>query len=356
MISSQAAGLLEALHEPAMLLERDGMIVRANRALKRLLGSEVAERTIFDLTVDDAGKLDRYLGRCLGSGDPLMGSMRLRAEGRILKIQCKGSAVRFEDENLVLLRLSDSGEPRFAALTETLVELRQELKKRRRSEAMLEEAVRERELLLRELEHRVKNNMQMLSGLLSGAEREASSPEAKAALKDASLKFSAVRTVQQLLYRSDDLEMVNSQPLVRTLIEAIATLSTEPMRTAVNVEPIDLPIDTAVPIGLILNELLTNAVKYGRPPSGTQQLCVDFVCHEDKIRLAVQDNGLGFDPSESLKRASGIGLVRGLLRQLGGSFAVERAGGSRCIVTFPVPQGAVMRNKLRCSTKSFTTE
>lgn len=347
MIGSQAAGLLEALHEPAMLLDRDGLVLRANRALKRVIGSEIADCAIFDLTDDDAtAQLHRYLGRCRGSGDPLVGSICLRLEHRTLHIQCQGSAVRFDDVNLVLLRLSDSDEPRFSALTKTLAELREELKRRRRSEAMLEESVRERLLLHRELEHRVKNNMQMLSALLSGAERETDSPEAKAALRDASLRFSAVRTVQQLLYRSDDLETIGSQPLVNTLMDAISSLSPEPLQTELNVEPIDFPIESAVPIGLILNELLTNAVKYGRPPTGAPKVCVDLVSNGDKISLAVQDNGLGFNLSESVKRASGIGLVRGLLRQLGGAFEVKRAGGSCCLATFPVPRGTVLKSDL----------
>lgn len=341
-VGSQVASLLEALHEPAMLLYRDGLVFYANRALKRVLGSETADRAMFDLTdVDTAAELDRYLSRCLGSGDPLVGSLCLLVKGRSFNMQCKGSAVRFEDENLVLLRLSDPDDSRFSTLTKTLGELREELKSRRHSEAMLEESVREQVLLHRELEHRVKNNMQMLSALLSGAERETNSAEAKAALRNASLRFSAVRTVQQLLYRSDDLQTIGSQPLVNTLMDAIAALSPEPLQTEINVEPIDLPIETAVPLGLILNELLTNAVKYGRPPSGVQKLRVDFVSHEDKIRLAVQDNGLGFDLSESPKRASGIGLVRGLLRQLGGSFEVGQAGGTQCLATFPMPRGSV---------------
>lgn len=344
MIGPQAVGVLEALHEPALLLTRDGSIAFANRAFKRILGEQIAGRDLSDFAEDDAGRIGRYLERCLGSGDPLIGSMHIRAEGRPRKLQCKGNAVLLDDENLVLLRLSGSGVPRFASLTETVGDLREELKRRKQSEAMLEESVRERELLLRELEHRVKNNMQMLSALLSSAEREASSPEAKAALRDASLKFSAVRTVQQLLYRSDDIAAIGSQPLVRTLVETVSMLSAQPMRTEVNVEPIDLPIESAVLIGLILNELLTNALKHGRPRSGTQSLHVDFVSQEGKIYLAVQDNGPGFDPPVSLKRASGIGLIRGLLRQLGGSFAVEHDSGSRCVVTFPAPSGALMRN------------
>lgn len=347
MIGSQAISLLEAFHEPSLLVTGNGLVLRANRSLKRMLKSDIENRVIFDFANSTNNiQLGTYLVRCLGSGEPLVGSLRLLVDGSTFDLQCRGNAVRLSNGPVVLLRLSDADETRFSALTKTVAELKEELQRRRRSEAMLEESVRERVLLHRELEHRVKNNMQMLAALLSGAEREAASPEAKAALQDASLRFSAVRTVQQLLYRSVDLETIDAQSLVNTLVEAITILSPQPMQTKINVEPIDLPIESGVPIGLILNELLTNAVKYGCPLTGAQEVGVDFVSCEDKIRLAVQDNGPGFDLSETLKRASGIGLVRALLRQLGGSFEVMRIGGSLCIATFPMPQGSLSRSRM----------
>jgi two-component sensor histidine kinase len=229
------------------------------------------------------------------------------------------------------------GDSQFAALTRTIAEQKHELKKRMRSEAMLKEALEERKLLLRELEHRVKNNMQMLSALLSGAEREAESVEAKTALKEASQRFSAVGAVQQLLYRSETLTTISSHALVSTLVGALSTMSIEPIETDISVEPHDLPIERAVTIGLILNELLTNAVKYGRPASGMQKVKVDFARKGSQLALIVHDNGPGFDLVETRKRSSGIGLVRGLLRQLSGSLRIERNDGCRCIVNFTEP-------------------
>ena len=340
MIGSQAAALLEALNEPAMLVSRSGIVVRANRALARLLGRNITDTPLFSLLGSGAKPFALYLERCLGSGEPLVGSISLSDNGDAQKIRCQGSAVRSEEDHLVLLRLTAESEPGFAALTRTVSGLREELRRRRRSEARLAESVRERELLLRELDHRVKNNMQMLSALLSGAVREADSLEAKAALKDASLRFSAVSAVHQLLYRSDNLGSISSEALVSTLTDAITTLSSEPPLLKMVVDPMDLPIDTAVPIGLILNELLTNAMKYGCPETGAQTLLVEFVLKAGTIDLSVHDNGQGFDLSETRKRASGIGLVRGLLRQLGGSLRVERRNGSRCTVSFPEPQAA----------------
>jgi two-component sensor histidine kinase len=343
VVGSQATALLDALHEPAMLVAQTGTILYANRALRRVYGRDLAQGRLAEILDPASADPKPYLARCLGSGDALVGSLNLAIGGVVRKAQCKGSAVRGEGEPLILLRLTLSSEPRFAALSQSVAELTEELGKRKRSEAMLEESIRERELLLRELEHRVKNNMQMLSALLSGAEREASSAEAKAALKDASLRFSAVSAVQQLLYRSESLETIGSQALVSTLTNAVATIASDPLKMDADVDPMDLPIDVAVPIGLILNELLTNALKYGRPATGTQSVRVTFVRDAGRLRLCVADNGPGFDLSETRKRASGLGLVRGLLRQLGGAIEVQRSGGSHCIVSFPEPKGLTIR-------------
>jgi two-component sensor histidine kinase len=343
MVGTEATALLDALHEPAILVERTGAIVGANRAFKRVLGSVTFPRQLAQLLNSDVDALELYLSRCLGSSDALVGALDLWVGGRVQKAQCKGNAVRCGEEPLILLRLTLSSEERFVTLTRTVAELKEELRKRKRSEAMLEESVRERELLLRELEHRVKNNMQMLSALLSGAEREANSAEAKAALKDASLRFSAVSAIQQLLYRSESLATIGSQALVSTLTDAVSKLASKSLKTDVFVEPFELTIDVAVPIGLILNELLTNALKHGHPETGTQSICVEFIQHEGVFRLSVEDNGPGFDLAETSRRASGIGLIRGLLRQLGGAIEVQRSAGSHCIVTFPDPKEASKR-------------
>ena len=274
----------------------------------------------------------------------LIGGLTLRTKGSERKFSCRAGFFFDDDDRFVLLRLSMSGEHSFAALTRTVAELKGELKKRQRSEAVLAETVRERELLFRELEHRVKNNMQMLAAMLYVAEREASSAEAKIALKDASMRFSAVSSVQQLLYRSESLTSISAEALVSTLLQSAKTLAPNAIDTELAVEHIQLPIDSAVPIGLMLNELITNSVKYGRPSEATQTLRVEFARAANQIEIVVKDNGPGFDLSETRKRASGIGLVRGLLRQLGGSIRVERENGARCVVSFPDPGSPSIRN------------
>ena len=112
------------------------------------------------------------------------------------------------------------------------------------------------------------------------------------------------------------------------------------VETTAAVDSIALSISSAVSIGLMLNELLTNAVKYGHR-NGKPQLSVEFTREAGQIRIVVKDNGPGFNLRETSKRASGIGLVRGLLRQMGGSIWVEQDDGARCVITFPEPLAGI---------------
>jgi two-component sensor histidine kinase len=327
--------LLEALYEPAFIVSRDGVVLCASRLTKQQMGAGVVNQPLSNSVVGDLDAFKLYLERCFGSGQPLIGTVTLRTLGSERKFACRGSAFFADQDSFVLLRLYSSEKQSFAALTRTVEELKGELKKRKRSEARLAETVRERELLFRELEHRVKNNMQMLASMLQGAEREATSLEAKLALKDASSRFSAVSAVQQLLYRSEGLSTIDVQELIATLVRAAETHARHAIDTALAVDPVQLRIESAVPIGLVINELLTNAVKYGEPVCGTQTLRVELARKAGQLELVVKDNGPGFELSQARKRASGIGLVLGLLRQLGGSIRVEREDGARCVVTFP---------------------
>jgi two-component sensor histidine kinase len=126
--------------------------------------------------------------------------------------------------------------------------------------------------------------------------------------------------------------------LIATLVAGLRSIGPKDLKADLQVDAIDLPIDEAVPVALVINELLTNAAKYGRPALGGQLVRVEFQVRGDLINIVVHDNGPGFNLADSRKRASGIGLVRGLLRQLGGSLEVQVENGARCSVGFPDPR------------------
>jgi two-component sensor histidine kinase len=227
---------------------------------------------------------------------------------------------------------AESGE--FSILARKVQELNAEIHARRRTQAGLEEALRRNETLLRELHHRVKNNIQLILGLFSAAERETNSQEVKTFLSDAKRRLIAIGTAQNLMYQSQQMRTLSLGPLLRALCEAIGVAFRTAGRIEVRTVDADVSNETAFPLALIVNELVTNAFKHGCPSA---ESVVEIVMDRDgaDFVLSVRDGGPGIAADAPGRRSSGLGLVQGLCRQIGGSFTVENAGGARCIVRFP---------------------
>jgi len=335
-LSADAVALLDTLPDPALLLRTDGRVDHANRAAMVHFGKGIVGGSLCDACADPAD-LRSFLVRASGSRQPLPGRLRLRPETGPAAFRAFASVLRPASPDVpaaVLVRLLPTEDQRFQALTSKVRELNAEVRRRQHAQAVLEETLQERNLLLRELHHRVKNNMQMLAGILASAERETMSPEAKAVLADASQRLVAVGAVQQMLYGSDSFSGVRSEEFIETITAAILKAQGQPIKIVTHADSAQLANDLAIPVSLILNELVTNALKHGRPPDGRAEIRVSLEFENGEYRLTVADNGPGFDLVESRKRASGLGLVRGLVRQLGGTLAVERTPGARVLVRF----------------------
>jgi PAS domain S-box-containing protein len=195
------------------------------------------------------------------------------------------------------------------------------------------EAESRQRLLFSELNHRIKNNMQMLHALLSAGRREAKSEEARAALDDAAARVASMAAAQTALYQSDNLSRFESGSFLDSVCESAGGAIPDGVEIVRHSTAGDLGNDVAVPLALILNELITNAAKYG-VPGGEGSIRVALSDENGLFTLKVEDDGPGFDPCEISRRSSGLGLVAGLVRQIGGSFAVEPGAGARCIVRF----------------------
>jgi len=199
------------------------------------------------------------------------------------------------------------------------------------------EAEANQRLLLSELNHRVKNNLQMLNGLLSGAAREAESSEARRILDDAAQRVAAIAAAQQLLYRSNPGRTFSSAGLVKTVCDNASLTFREGITIELDADDVPVPNDIATPLSLIINELVTNAAKYGTGADGLGRIEVYLRRHDDGLHLSVKDNGPGFGgPMPMGRRASGLGLVAGLVGQLGGTLEALPGSGATCLVAFPL--------------------
>jgi PAS domain S-box-containing protein len=197
------------------------------------------------------------------------------------------------------------------------------------------QAETQQQVLLKELNHRVKNNMQMLQILLEDGARRARSPEAREVLEEASGRIIAMAAAQRVLYRTTDATRFDARDFLGTVCETARQTFPQELDLDCEAEPIQLSNDAAMPLALIANELLTNAVKYGLNGQRAGAVRVRLRREDESILFYVEDDGPGFDLQSVQRRSSGLALVQGLARQLGGKFEVTRTPGTRCSVRFP---------------------
>jgi two-component sensor histidine kinase len=326
--------LLQFLTEPVFVLSPAGDVLNANAAAHQLLGADPAGRNLADLAAD-GDAVTQYLRRCSGTTAPLLGALALRSVGGAeLKLRTYGARLGGVEPPRLALRCTPLKANEFSVLAQKVRALNAEIRERRRTQAALEETLRDNHVLFRELQHRVKNNIQSMLGMFSAARREARSPELRDFLEGASQRLLAIGAVQQLMYQAQQLDAVSAPDFVQTVCAAVrAGLGPEAEITARAV-PEQLPNDAAFPLALILNELLTNAVKYGlRDGRGAISVVLDR--QGDELELVVKDEGPGIMQDAPERRASGLGLVRGLCRQIGGRLDIGNQGGARCAVRFP---------------------
>jgi PAS domain S-box-containing protein len=196
------------------------------------------------------------------------------------------------------------------------------------------EAEAQQRVLLNELNHRVKNNMQMLQSLLSTSARRTKSVEAHEVLHEASGRIGAMAAAQRVLYQNTNATRFNAAEFFAAVCETARHAFPPGIHVACEAAPVELGNDDAMPLALILNELLTNAVKHGMEGRDRGVIRVTFARRGDTCALDVEDEGPGFDFEQAKSRSSGLSLVQGLVRQLGGTFTSSRTPAARAGIEF----------------------
>jgi len=208
--------------------------------------------------------------------------------------------------------------------------------------ARLEIARAEKTVLLQEVHHRVRNNMAVISGLLGAQAAAVEEGGAKLSLTQSQQRIHSMALIHDHLYDSENLDRVNfgqyAERLAHELSSAYATNS-GPISLRIEAEEIDLPLDCAVPCGLILNELVTNALKHAFPGRRAGEIGIHFArLQAGGLLLSCWDDGIGIPEGIDWQNPSSLGLqiVRILTKQIGGKLSLVRTGGKTAIeIRFP---------------------
>ena len=210
----------------------------------------------------------------------------------------------------------------------------------RASETQLQGALAHQEVLTREISHRVKNSLAIVAGLLSMQGRAAADPELRRALDDARARVQTIASVHDRLWRTDEIHAVNLAEFMGELCEQLRSSARPGQTLTCDFAPVTVATNQAVPLGLLANELVTNAFKYAYP-EGRGDVRISIRPDEQgRLRLTVRDDGPGFPPDfdAATSKSLGMKLIATLGRQLGGRPEWQSANpGTRFVLDF-LPQ------------------
>ena len=207
-----------------------------------------------------------------------------------------------------------------------------------KSKKVIEKKNEENELLLKELHHRVKNNLQVIYSLINLQKRRIEGPELNQSLSMVQNRIKTMSLVHQNLHEHDNLKDVNLNAYVKTIADYLGTLYlTDEKKIDVIVEvdeSIELIMDKSITIGLLINEIMSNSLKYAFKSSNTGQISICVQKHQNGYQMKISDNGTGFNEEEIKKKSLGMYLIENLVKQIQGKYELENIDGTTYTIYF----------------------
>ncbi|MEO5355996.1 MAG: ATP-binding protein [Nitrospirae bacterium YQR-1] len=231
-------------------------------------------------------------------------------------------------------------EERTVQLNDYNLQLQTEITKRKKAEDILKKSVLEKKMLLRELHHRVKNNLQLISGLIELQIKYVKDETYKAMFIQTQNRIKSIALVHENLYSTEDLAGIDLGKYITTLTnELVVSLIIDESKIGLkyDIDNFSVGVAVAIPCGIIINELFTNILKHAFRDGKGGEIKLSLHKHEDdEIELIISDNGTGFPEDMDIRRERGLGLqiVFQLVRQLKGTIETDGTNGAKFIIRF----------------------
>ncbi|HZS04520.1 MAG TPA: histidine kinase dimerization/phosphoacceptor domain -containing protein [Blastocatellia bacterium] len=304
-------GLFESAPDTVVVVNHDGRIVRINPQAEQMFGyywdellgkpveTLIPERFREQHVIFRAGYLNEPHTRPMGARLELYGK---RKDGSEFSVDVVLSPMEAEDGPLVIAVARD--------ITE-----------RKRVEEQIRSSLREKEVLLKEIHHRVKNNLQVITSLLNLQSRYLRDQPLQEVFKESQNRVRSMALVHEKLYQSKELAPINAAEYIHNLTtNLLRSYGTDPhkIRHRVEVDEVELGVDTAIPCGLLVNEMVSNALKHAFPEGRSGEIRVELRAQGDGLLLRVSDDGVGLPEGLDFREADSLGLqlVNALATQL----------------------------------------
>lgn len=311
-----------------ILVGMDGVLLDVNRAAEQITGllkDELIGRHFMELEIfpNEDLSMHKEMFSHLSKGEYIA-----PYESRIYD---KEGKIRWVETLLTIIKKEE--EP------DSILIINNDITKRKRDDDVIKASLKEKEILLKEIHHRVKNNLQIIYSLLDLQEdyvKENST--AVNVLNESQNRVLAMSLIHETLYQSKDLSLINFSDYIKNLISNLfySYGSKSNITQIINVEQIYLNIETSVPLGLIITELVSNSLKYAFPEDKSGKISVKLVNKDGEFELTIEDNGIGIPEEISFNTESTLGLrlVNTLVNQLDGTIELNRTNGTQFIITF----------------------
>jgi PAS domain S-box-containing protein len=321
-----ARAILNASPDLAFLIDTRGAILALNDSFAQTFGRSKEE----------------LLGTtAYGHIPPDLGSAR---KEHIEEVVRTGVPVRFEDErggkffdNAVYPILNPQGGAERVAI------FAQDITARKLFEKALLDSLKEKEILLKEIHHRVKNNMQVISSLLNLQSKYLKDPTALEMFKESQNRIRSMALVHEKLYQSKDLSRINFAEYLQSVVSYLFRsyqVDSNLVQLKLNLEETFMNINVAIPCGLIVNELVSNCLKHAFPDGRSGRVAIEFKRKEDqRYGLIIQDDGVGFPQNLDFEKTETFGMqvVKTLVDQIDGAVKLDRRGGTTFTIEFGEP-------------------
>jgi PAS domain S-box-containing protein len=312
----------------AIFLHEEGRFVYLNPAAVRLYGAGNAEELYGKIAFDIVHPDDREVIRSrtdsimtTGVPAPLKEIRILRRDGSAVDVEATAGVSYYRGRKVIQV-------------------IQRDITERKRAEEKIKVSLKEKEVLLQEIHHRVKNNLQIISSLLYLQASRTEHPGAVSALQESRNRIRSMALIHETLYQSPNLASINMGAYTRNLVSDLQhsyRIEKRAIGLRLNIEDIPLGITEAIPCGLIVNELVSNALKHAFPMERAGEIIIGL--HRgstNQVTLTVSDNGIGFPEQMDFRKSPSLGLtlINSLVQQLGGTIELDRSGGTTFTIMF----------------------
>ncbi len=320
--------LLDQSNDPIFLLKiPSGHFTDVNKSASELFGysnSKMLQMSIEDLVnKEEMVKIQKMFDKLEENKESkakkTFPSIFNRVDGHRIAVEIGASIVNFSNELYIVMVVRD--------ITE-----------RKETEDNIKASLEEKKVLLREIHHRVKNNMQIISSLLNLQTKYISDEKVVDILKESQNRVKSMAMVHETLYQSEGFAKIGFSGYIKNLVTYLLQSYTDRDHVDVitDVDDVFLDIDTAIPCGLIINELVTNSLKHAFPNRTNGKISIKLMRGDNKFILEVKDNGIGFPKLLDFRNTESLGLqlINSLVMQLDGNIQLKINSGTEFRIVF----------------------